>query len=141
MTPYRCDTSETSRANLSQSAHNAKSESVRAVNSRSQRCGRALLEHENLALGALDQRANVIRPLHHRVEDRDLVPSPIVDTGDAALVAGDVVQDHLDDVRRHLNVRHAGGDRTSDVAKLPRLEADLRIEAITCSRPPAEAYT
>ena len=52
------------------------------------------------------------------------VGRPVVDAGHARLMAGDVVQNGFDHMRKGAKVSHAGGDRPPDVVEPPR--PDLR---------------
>src|SRR5262245_50574174 len=62
----------------------------------------------DLALAALDQRAQVVMPQRQRGAHFALIAGPIVDARDAALVPADVVQDGLDHMRRNADVGHLG---------------------------------
>src|SRR5262249_17921111 len=57
---------------------------------------------------------------HQRRLDRALIGRAVVDTSNAAAVAGIVVEGGLDDVRLDPDVGHPGGDGPANVVDTPR---------------------
>ena len=67
----------------------------------------------------LDQSLDVLAPQLERRPLLRRVARSIVDAGDAGLVAADVVQHRLDDVRLHAELCHAGSHRAPDIVQPP----------------------
>ena len=51
-----------------------------------------------------------------------LILGAVIDSSDSIFMAGDVVNDGLDDVRRDTNLGHVGYDRAPDIMDRPRRE-------------------
>ena len=81
--------------------------------------------HSALAVAAVvicSQRLDVFSPEIERLTFLCGVARPIVDAGDAGLVAANVVEQGFDDVRLHAQLGHAGGDRSPHIMKPPRAD-------------------
>ena len=74
-------------------------------------------------LAPLDQRGDVTIPRRHGGLYLALVSRAIINSRDAAAVAGSMVEDFLDHMRRDSEVRHARGGRPSQIVQRPLANA------------------
>src|SRR5262249_19243878 len=93
----------------------------------------------NLALAAFDQRTHVILPQRQRVAHFALVTGPVVDARWSALVPGLMVEDLVDDVRRHADVGHLGGGAAPEIVRGPVADPGALIERGLAPVPGGEA--
>ena len=87
-----------------------------------------IVEIENLALAAVDQRPDVVLPHDQRGAHLTHVGTAVVDARRTRLVAAVMVQDLLNDVGRDSDVRHAGRDTAAQIMHGPVFDAAALIE-------------
>ena len=86
--------------------------------------------YSEVSLCAPYNRGNMLIPPRQRRGLFGGIGRPVIDAGDAALVAADVVQYRLDHVRLYTDVGHAGRDRAAKVVKDPVVDAGAFTEKV-----------
>src|SRR5262245_27235185 len=90
---------------------------------------RSPLDTHHVAGLPLDQRTEVLAPAQKRGFALGRVARSVVNPGDAAPVAGPVIQDRLDHMRRNADVTHAGRGGAAQIVQGPRLHvAEAGVE-------------
>src|SRR6516162_11267868 len=98
--------------------------------------GRRWRVGDHLALAALDDGADMVFPQRKRGADLGRVAALVVDARRAALVAGLMVENLLDDMRLDSDVGHAGGNGAPKVVQRPgRRYARAPVEGGLRQRP------
>jgi len=97
---------------------------------------RPLHRHDD-GLAILNQRHDVFGPQVQRFALFLVVSRPVVDTGNAALVSADVINNRLDDVRLHAQLGHASCCRPPQIMQHPIRNgiAKLLIQSVSAFRP------
>jgi hypothetical protein len=89
---------------------------------------------------AFDRGKHVVGPGGQRGALLFFLSCPVINPGHARLVAADVVQDRLDDVRRYAELGHSCGDAAAQVVQRPGRELCVEggVEQVLATRPRRE---
>src|SRR5262249_25313884 len=96
-------------------------------------------QRRDLAFAIFDDGGDMLSPARERRDFLRLVGCAIVDASNAALVARDVIEDSLDDVRLHTDLGCPGGKRSAQIVNCPRRNPESFIEPFPTSGPAGKA--
>src|SRR5262245_60781612 len=94
----------------------------------------------DLAGTSFNQRQHVLAPAHQRRLHGALVGGSVVDAGDAAAMAAEMVERGFDHVRLNADVGHAGSNGSANIVNPPRPHpaGEALIKVLPATRPGRE---
>jgi hypothetical protein len=80
-----------------------------------------------IALAAFRHRKDMLGPKIERLALLGRVGGAVVDSGDASLVAADMIEHRFDNMRQYSKFDNPGGDRAADVMQSPGLQFEFLV--------------